>query len=83
MAYTFDAGPNAFLLTLADDVPLVLSLLTECFGKSEGRNGECLNNQGDDPHIKKPCLDTRKQCLEVRGIPYTPMVASDNNVSYI
>ena len=60
LAYTFDAGPNAFLLTLSDDAPMVLALLRECFGEAVTKNG-------DTPVAKLPRLENQ---LEVTGIQY-------------
>uniref|UniRef100_A0A0R3X0S0 MDD_C domain-containing protein n=1 Tax=Hydatigena taeniaeformis TaxID=6205 RepID=A0A0R3X0S0_HYDTA len=72
VAYTFDAGPNAFLLTLADDAPLVLALLAECFGEVEGKRG--LSGYGDDSDKKGPHIETHTGHLEVEGIQYSSEV---------
>uniref|UniRef100_A0A0X3PZJ4 Diphosphomevalonate decarboxylase n=2 Tax=Schistocephalus solidus TaxID=70667 RepID=A0A0X3PZJ4_SCHSO len=58
LAYTFDAGPNAFLLVLKDDVAWVLALLTARFGDKKLGNRTELNisprqPDGDDLRVAK------------------------------
>ncbi|KAL5967992.1 Diphosphomevalonate decarboxylase [Taenia solium] len=84
VAYTFDAGPNAFLLTLADDAPLVLALLAECFGAvGVEHEGEGLSDYGDNLDNKRARLETQASRLEVKGIQYSSEVdLADHRVSY-
>ncbi|KAL5104827.1 Diphosphomevalonate decarboxylase [Taenia crassiceps] len=71
-AYTFDAGPNAFLLTLARDAPLVLALLDKCFGAVAPRHGgEGLSDYGNNLDNKRARLETQAGNLEVKGIQYS------------
>ncbi|VDD77941.1 unnamed protein product [Mesocestoides corti] len=81
VAYTFDAGPNAFLLTLADDAPLVLTLLSECF-----RSPSVNLNEHKDKAKKARLEESTDQRphnfanLEVKGIQYASVDLSRSSV---
>ncbi|KAM3178220.1 hypothetical protein ACTXT7_003026 [Hymenolepis weldensis] len=75
VAYTFDAGPNAFILTQANDAPVVLTLLSECFGNPshghEDANGlEIKREQIEMPDYMR---------FEVRGISCSDKVDLTDN----
>uniref|UniRef100_A0A095A2A5 Uncharacterized protein n=1 Tax=Schistosoma haematobium TaxID=6185 RepID=A0A095A2A5_SCHHA len=65
VAYTFDAGPNAFLLTESQNISIVLKYLVECFGYTVG--ADSFFNDADKVTIK--CLNSNKY-LKITGIPY-------------
>ncbi|VDP69743.1 unnamed protein product [Schistosoma mattheei] len=65
VAYTFDAGPNAFLLTESQNISIVLKYLVECFGYTVG--ADSFVNDADKITIK--CLNSNKY-LKITGIPY-------------
>ncbi|VDL18752.1 unnamed protein product [Hymenolepis diminuta] len=77
LAYTFDAGPNAFILTQANDAAVVLTLLSECFG-SPSHGLEDANGL----EIKRERIETpENRYFEVRGIScYDSVNLTDNRV---
>ncbi len=77
MAYTFDAGPNAFLLALEEDMPLVLALLVHAFG--DVRNEETTDRTERDLVESKQIRldDNGGRSLKMRGIMYTPANLDD------
>ncbi|BHF76449.1 hypothetical protein SprV_0501954700 [Sparganum proliferum] len=90
LAYTFDAGPNAFLLVLEDDVAWVLALLAARFGEQRPEDGTGSNEaDGDDVSAAKqrrieqsfstesaPTTTAAGHTLEVRGLQYPPVQLS-------
>nr|CDS31706.2 diphosphomevalonate decarboxylase [Hymenolepis microstoma] len=69
-AYTFDAGPNAFILTTANDAAVVLTLLSECFGNSS----HCLED-ANELKVKRQRMEMpESRHFEVRGISYSEKV---------
>ncbi|CAH8585892.1 unnamed protein product [Schistosoma turkestanicum] len=66
VAYTFDAGPNAFLLIESQNISFVLKYLVECFGYTVGAGVS--NNDADKITIKH--MNSNKY-LKLTGIPYS------------
>lgn len=68
VAYTFDAGPNACLFLLEENVPLVLSVVNHFLPPVNGNNGE--------PYFKGEKVDTTDVPHEIlKFIPLTPLSA--------
>ncbi|CAH8673704.1 unnamed protein product [Schistosoma rodhaini] len=65
VAYTFDAGPNAFLLTESQNISVVLKYLVECFGYTV--EADSFVNDADKITIK--CMNSNKY-LKITGITY-------------
>ncbi|KAH8865027.1 Diphosphomevalonate decarboxylase [Schistosoma japonicum] len=66
VAYTFDAGPNAFLLTESHNIENILKYLVECFGRTVGV-GDSMNTTDK---FTVQCRDSNKY-LKVIGIRYS------------
>ncbi|KAK4476091.1 hypothetical protein MN116_001314 [Schistosoma mekongi] len=66
VAYTFDAGPNAFLLTESHNIENILKYLVECFGCTVGV-GDSINATDK---FTVQCMDSNKY-LKIIGIRYS------------
>nr|CAH8868744.1 unnamed protein product [Trichobilharzia regenti] len=76
VAYTFDAGPNAFLLVEVNNIPIILSYLIECFGCTPPPPSPPLPSTTTPP-VAEASSDSVKsnqseKQLKVTGISYTP-----------
>ncbi|CAH8621025.1 unnamed protein product [Heterobilharzia americana] len=67
VAYTFDAGANAFLLVELKNIPIILRYLTECFGCPLEVCDSAVDPESSAIHSS----NNSTKHLKITGIPYT------------
>ncbi|CAH8868531.1 unnamed protein product [Trichobilharzia szidati] len=72
VAYTFDAGPNAFLLMEVNNIPVILSYLIECFGCTPPPTTTTTAAASSDSSADAVKSRNSEKQLKITGISYTP-----------